>query len=125
MDDYARNATRRQKHEAMIRGVVDCAREVRLSLYDSRVIFGTLYGASPGAGRSFRIRPWGVSEGTMLRFEDVSVAAPVKQMGWQRHCAIAAAQRVGVFLDVGKGHQSTELSADARPSPVKGGRGRF
>jgi hypothetical protein len=97
MDHSLQSARQRIGHEAMIRSVVDFAHEVRIHLHDERVIFGSVAGRAPDKNRSFRIRPWGVTESTTILFDDVSVAAPVKQMGWERHRAIAAAQRAGIF----------------------------
>ena len=92
-------AKKRDGHESTIRTVVDFAREVRILLHDARVIFGSVTATSKQETGSFRIRPWGMTESTTIKFEDVSIAAPVKQMGWDRHRAIAAAQRAGVFAN--------------------------
>jgi hypothetical protein len=35
-----------------------------------------------------------------VRFADVTLATPVKQMGWEQHRAIATAQQAGVFASV-------------------------
>jgi len=34
-----------------------------------------------------------------IEFDDVTLASPVKQMGWDRHRAIAAEQRAGSFAN--------------------------
>jgi hypothetical protein len=91
------------KHEASIRSVVDIAREVRVHLQDTQVIFGSI---SPTAGHksgSFRIKPWGVKLPIEIRFTDVTVASAVKQMGWAQHRAIAEAQQAGIFASARKG----------------------
>jgi hypothetical protein len=96
------DARKRDTHESLIRSTVDFAREVRIHLRDAQVIFGTVRGrANPDAG-SFRIRPWGFTESIDIRFDDVALASTVKEMGWQRHCAIAAAQQAGIFTSARK-----------------------
>jgi hypothetical protein len=96
-------ARKRDGHEATIREVVDFANEVRVHLRDERVIFGSVRRSPLDEIESFRIQPWGLSESTKLRFEHVSLAAPVKQMRWDRHRAIAAAQRAGIFAGTPRG----------------------
>ena len=93
-------AKKRDGHEMTIRSVVEFAREVRIQLRDAQVIFGSVTApASPhDEGRSFFIRPWGLTESKAIRFDDISVASSVKQMGWKRHREIAAAQQAGVFV---------------------------
>ena len=81
----------------MIRSVVDFAHEVRLLLHGEQVIFGSVTSLPKGDKGSFLIRPWGVASTMVVQFDDVSVATSVKQMGWDRHRAIAAAQQAGVF----------------------------
>jgi hypothetical protein len=88
---------KRDGHEMTIRNVVDFAHEVRIHLHDAQVIFGSVTRATNGETGSFRIRPWGLASSMAIQFDDVSLAAPVKQMGWQRHRAIAAAQHAGIF----------------------------
>ena len=90
-------ARKREGHERTIRSVVDFAREVRLLLHDEQVIFGSVTSEPKGDKGSFLIRPWGVASSMVVQFDDVSVATSVKQMGWDRHRAIAAAQQAGVF----------------------------
>jgi hypothetical protein len=92
-------ARKRDEHELTIRNVVDFAREVRIHLHDEQVIFGSVTSAVEGETESFRIRPWGVRESRAIPFDDVSLASPVKQMGWERHRAIAAAQQAGIFAN--------------------------
>jgi hypothetical protein len=90
---------KRDGHEMTIRNVVEFAREVRIHLRDARVIFGTVAaatGANDGSG-SCLIRPWGLTEPKVFRFDEISLASPVKQMGWKRQREIAAAQHAGVF----------------------------
>jgi hypothetical protein len=91
------SARKREGHEKSIRGVVDFAHEVRIHLQDAQVIFGSVTPAIKGETGSFRIRPWGLSTSMAIQFDDVALAAPVKQMGWERHRAIAAAQHAGIF----------------------------
>jgi hypothetical protein len=92
-------AKRRDGHEMTIRNVVEFAREVRIHLRDAQVIFGSVTAtASADNDGSFWIRPWGLTESQAIRFADISVATPVKQMGWKRHREIAAAQHAGVFV---------------------------
>ena len=94
-----------------IRNVIDFAHEVRVHLHDAQVIFGSVTRAGKDAAKSsagdgekgsFRIKPWGLASSMAIQFDDVSLAAPVKQMGWQRHRAIAAAQQAGIFTGKSK-----------------------
>jgi hypothetical protein len=87
------------KHEASIRSVVDIAREVRIHLRDAQVIFGSIAPAARDMSGSFRIKPWGVNVPVEIRFTDVTVASPVKQMAWANHRAIAVAQQAGIFVN--------------------------
>jgi len=82
-----------------IRNVVEFAREVRIHLRDAQVIFGSVTAAARAHDDdgSFLIRPWGLTESKAIRFDEISLASPVKQMGWKRHREIAAAQHAGVF----------------------------
>jgi hypothetical protein len=90
---------KRDTREAMVRSVVDFAREVRVHLRDEQVIFGSIAQAAERCDDgSFRIRPWGMKQSIEVRFADVTLATPVKQMGWEQHRAIARAQEAGVFL---------------------------
>jgi hypothetical protein len=91
------NARKRSGHELTIRSVVDFAREVRIHMNDARVIFGSVMSPAGHAVTFFRIRPWGVADSMAIEFDDVAFASPVKQMGWDRHRAIAAEQRAGSF----------------------------
>jgi hypothetical protein len=88
---------RTEQHEALIRSVVDFAHEVRIQLYDERVIFGSVSSKRNEAIGSFRIRPWGQTEPKAIKFSDVSVAAPVKHMVWERYRSIVEAQKAGIF----------------------------
>jgi hypothetical protein len=88
---------KRVGHESAIRNVVDFAHEIRIHLHDAQVIFGCVTARTGNETRTFRIRPWGMSESKEIKFDDVSIAASVKQMGWERHRAIAAAQHAGIF----------------------------
>jgi len=97
MTDSFQSPRKRDGHERTIRSVVDFAHEVRLLLHDDQVIFGSVTSVVKGIGGSFLIRPWGVASAMTIQFDDVSVATSVKQMGWDRHRAIAAAQQSGVF----------------------------
>jgi hypothetical protein len=96
MADSSPSPRTRDAHELMIRNVVDFAHEVRILLNDARVIFGSV-GAEGSDKGSFRIRPWGLAESKVIQFDQVSLAAPVKQMAWERHRAIASAQQAGIF----------------------------
>lgn len=96
------NARKRDGHESMIRSVVDFAREVRIHLRDMQVIFGSVEEPTDRGTGSFRIRPWGHTETMNIQFDDVVLASTVKQMGWERHRAIAMAQQSGVFTNVRK-----------------------
>jgi len=93
-------AKKRDGHETTVRNVVEFAREVRIHLRDAQVIFGsvTATASAHNDDRSFWIRPWGLTESKAIRFDDISIASPVKQMGWKRHREIAAAQHAGVFV---------------------------
>ena len=84
----------------MIRSVVDFAREVRVHLHDAQVIFGSIMPADRAGVDSFRLRPWGMKQSIEIQFVDVTLATPVKQMGWEQHRAIATAQQAGVFTPV-------------------------
>src|SRR5882724_8369614 len=95
-------ARKRVGHESTIRNVVDFAHEVRIHLHDEQVIFGSVAGIVNNETGSFRIRPWGLTESKAIRFDDVTIAAPVKHMGWERHRAIAAAQQAGIFASARK-----------------------
>ena len=98
MDPSSQNTRQRADgHEALIRSVVDFAHEVRLQLHDERVIFGSVTSARNTEIGSFRIRPWGLTEMQTIKFGDVSVAAPVKHMVWERYRGIAGAQKAGIF----------------------------
>ena len=91
---------KRDPHEVVVRSVVDSAREVRIHLNDARVVFGSIKQAAEPCVGSFRILPWGVKQPIEVRFADVTLATPVKQMGWEQHRAIATAQQAGVFATV-------------------------
>ncbi len=99
MDPSSQQNTRQRPdgHEATIRSVVDFAHEVRLQLHDERVIFGSVTSSRNAEIGSFRIRPWGLTELQTIKFGDVSVAAPVKHMVWERYRGIAVAQKAGIF----------------------------
>ena len=102
MAESSQSPRKRDGHELLIRNVVDFAHEVRIHLHDERVIFGSVAPAALGETGSFRIRPWGVAEVRAISFDDVALASPVKQMGWERHRAIAVAQQAGIFGTVRK-----------------------
>lgn len=91
---------KRDPHEAMVRSVVDFAREIRVHLRNESIIFGSVKQAAERCDPTFRILPWGVKQPIEVRFADVTLATPVKQMGWKQHCAIATAQKAGVFATV-------------------------
>jgi hypothetical protein len=95
-------ARKRDGHETTIRSVVDFAREVRIHLRDMQVIFGSVTENTDRGAGSFRIRPWGLTQSMDIPFDDVVLAATVKQMGWERHRAIAVAQQSGIFTNVRK-----------------------
>ena len=79
------------------RCVIGSAQEVRLDLYDSRVIFCSVVSAHEAG--SFVVRPWGISTPTTIKYEDVSRAASVTEMVWQRQKAICRAQLAGIFVE--------------------------
>jgi hypothetical protein len=81
------------------RSVIGAACEVRLSLYDSRVIFCSVVSASESGAETFVVRPWGLATPTTIKYEDVCRAASVTEMGWQRQKAISRAQLAGVFVE--------------------------
>jgi hypothetical protein len=89
----------------MIRSVVDFAHEVRIQLHDEQVIFGSVVLPRKNEIGSFRIRPWGLTEPKTIKFGDVSVAAPVKHMGWERYRCIKVAQKAGVFAVARSAHR--------------------
>jgi hypothetical protein len=99
MTPLALNEKKCAAHEASIRSVVDIAREVRIHLRDTQVIFGSITTAARDKSGSFRIRPWGLKSSLDILFTDVTVASPVKQMGWIQHRAIAEAQQAGIFTN--------------------------
>src|SRR6266542_2139460 len=94
---YSPERARKHGQELTIRNVVDFAHEVRIHLHNAQVIFGSVTPTPNSETGSFRIRPWGVTESMAIPFDDVSLASPVKQMGWERHRAIATAQQAGIF----------------------------
>jgi hypothetical protein len=102
MTVLARSASKSDPHESTIRSVVEVAREVRLQLRDTQVIFGSIAPASRDNDGSFRIRPWGIPQPVNIRFMDVAVAATVRHMSWTQHRAIAAAQQAGIFTNARK-----------------------
>ncbi|HMI85491.1 MAG TPA: hypothetical protein VK550_15450 [Polyangiaceae bacterium] len=102
MDDLQANVRKRDGHESTIRGVVDFAREVRIHLRNMQVIFGSVAETAGRETGSFRIRPWGLTQSMDIQFDDVVLASTVKQMGWERHRAIAVAQQSGIFTNAGK-----------------------
>jgi hypothetical protein len=85
--------------DAQIRSVIGAAREVRLCLHDSRVIFCSVISSSGSGAESFVVQPWGVVTPTTIRYDDVYRAASVTEMGWQRQKAISRAQLAGVFVE--------------------------
>jgi len=97
MTEPIQNDRKRDAHESMIRNVVDFAREVRVHLHDAQVIFGSITAAARAEADFFRLRPWGMKQSIEIQFADVSLATPVKQMGWEQHRAIASARQAGVF----------------------------
>jgi hypothetical protein len=97
MANSEQSVRKRDGHELLIRNVVDFAHEVRIHLHDAQVIFGSVSPDATAEAGSFRIRPWGLTESMAIAFDAVSLASPVKQMGWERHRAIAAAQQAGIF----------------------------
>jgi hypothetical protein len=102
MTDLLQGARKRDGHESMIRSVVDFAREVRIHLRDMQVIFGSVGEPADREPGSFRIRPWGHKQSMDIQFDDVVLASTVKQMGWDRHRAIAVAQQAGIFTNARK-----------------------
>jgi hypothetical protein len=86
--------------EAAIRNVVGFAHEVRIHFHDTRVLFASVLCPASPDSLSFVVRPWGLKAETTVRFEEVSRAAPVKQMGWQKQRTISAAQAAGVFEEL-------------------------
>lgn len=102
MTVLARRPGKSDPHESTIRSVVEVAREVRLQLRDTQVIFGSITPATRANDGSFGIRPWGIRQPVSIRFMDVAVAATVRHMSWTQHCAIAAAQQAGIFTNARK-----------------------
>jgi hypothetical protein len=102
MAEQLPNARKRDGHESTIRGIVDFAREVRIHLRDMQVIFGTVARPADRGAETFRIRPWGLTESMDIQFDDVVLASTVKEMGWERHRAIAVAQQSGIFTNARK-----------------------
>jgi hypothetical protein len=105
---------KRDGHERAIREVVDFAHEVRIHLHGAQVIFGSVTPPSAEENGSFRIRPWGHASFMDIQFDDVALASPVKQMGWERHRAIAAAQQAGIFVGTKSAHGQAAANANAR-----------
>lgn len=92
---------KRDPRESAVRSIVDVAREVRIHLHDEKVIFGSVARAAERCDDgSFHIRPWGMKQSIEIRFDDVTLATPVKQMGWDQHRAIARAQQAGLFATI-------------------------
>jgi hypothetical protein len=85
--------------EAHIRNVIGVAREVRLCLHDSRIIFCRVVSSFGPSADSFVILPWGVAAPTTIRYDDVLRAASVTEMVWQRQKAISRAQLAGIFAE--------------------------
>jgi hypothetical protein len=82
-----------------IRSVIGVAREVRLCLLDSRVIFCRVLSSSAPTADSFVVLPWGVKTPTTIRYDDVWRAASVTEMVWQRQKSISRAQLAGIFAE--------------------------
>ena len=83
--------------EMAARGVIDLAREVRVHLHDTRIIFGTIVSVPNRDVRHFSIRPWGLRVPMTITYDAVSHAVPVKLMVWRKQQDISAAQRTGDF----------------------------
>jgi hypothetical protein len=76
-----------------MRNVIAFAREVRIRLRDSRVIFASVVGDEVRArDESFVVRPWGVKWTSTFLYESVSRIAPVRRMSWAAQKAICAKQ---------------------------------
>jgi hypothetical protein len=94
-----KGTAKRTGHEIIVRNVVDFAREVRIILLDSQVIYGSVIPDARALVGAFLIRPWGLNSAMTIRFDAVYCAAPVKQMDWQKQRTISTAQAAGVFRD--------------------------
>lgn len=86
-------------HDAHIRSVIGVAHEVRLRLYDSRVIFCRVISSSGSGAESFVVLPWGVTTPTTIKYDEVWRVASVTEMVWQRQKAISRAQLAGIFTE--------------------------
>jgi hypothetical protein len=90
-------SARSNPHEDAVRAVVDTAHEVRVELYDSRVIFGSVIATSEANPHVFVIRPWGRKLPMTIPLVDVLRAIPVTGMIWERQRSISMAQMAGTF----------------------------
>jgi hypothetical protein len=97
MDCFPEISEKRRSDETAIRNVVCFGREVRIRLHDSRVIFASVMPEASLDTINFSIRPWGLRDSMVLRFEDVASASPVRHMDWETQRAISAAQAAGTF----------------------------
>ena len=80
-------------HAASMKNVVTFAREVRIRLRDTRIIFASIVSAQdPIESDAFVVRPWGVPWTTTFRYAEAALVAPVRHMGWQAQQAICRKQ---------------------------------
>ena len=83
------------RHAASMRSVVTFAREVRIRLRDTRIIFASVVSAQDAIeSDAFVVRPRGVPWTTTFRYADATLVAPVRHMGWQAQQAICRKQSV-------------------------------
>jgi hypothetical protein len=75
-----------------LRDMLGLAREVRLDLRDSRVIFASVVSVHDIVEECFVVRPWGLRSAIAIRFDEVCRARPVRRMVWQHQRTICAAQ---------------------------------
>jgi hypothetical protein len=105
MSSYFHEMQKRHEHNlAAVRTLVGIAHEVRVRLHNTQVIFGSMVPIPAVDADAFSIRPWGRGSTMRIRFDDVSQAAPVRHMDWQKQRTIAAAQVAGIFTECASRH---------------------
>jgi hypothetical protein len=117
MSHFFQATEKRTGHETIIRNVVDFAREVRILLLDSQVIYGSVIPDARALAGAFLIRPWGLNSVMTIRFDAVYRAAPVKQMDWQKQRTISAAQAARVFTDSATRTSPPKTNGDGGSDP--------
>ena len=78
--------------EPFLRNVLSLAREVRVEMRDSRVIFASVVRATDTDEDWFVVLPWGLRSPIALRFDEVCRARPVRHMVWLKQRTICASQ---------------------------------